>query len=288
MTIIKPCAFINARSGSTSDITEKLTEKLQSQFENIGPVKYVDPEKLTDMMKRAIKDGCDLIIIYGGDGSALTAAKIATEKNVPIVALPGGTMNLLPKTLYNTDDWEEALAYALACEEPRWMAAGDVNGAIFLCGCMIGTPTRLNDVREKMRDRHFKEAAEDLIFNLIDFKSDEVFEYGLGRDPKTYLDANLINVVCPQMSDADTGRGGMEINALDVDTVFDVARLGLSAIASDWRDNDNAETNISDALHVKGKGIIDILLDGEPMPMQSPLHINLTKKGVLVLAPPHK
>jgi len=285
MPIQKPCAFINARSGSTSDITEPLTAKLKAKFESIGPVKYVEPAKMSEMISATIEDGCDLVIIYGGDGSALSAAKLATEKNVPIVALPGGTMNLLPKTLYDTVEWEEALDTALACETPRWMAAGDVNGNTFLCGCIIGTPTRLNEVREQIRDKHFKEATEDLIFNVMNFKSEDVFEYALGSSPDTYHEANLLNVICPQMSDFDTGPGGLEVNALDVDSIFDVAGLGLSAIASDWRENDHAETNISNELHVKGSGKIDILLDGEPTPMTLPLNLILIKKGVLVLAP---
>lgn len=285
MPIQKPCAFINARSGSTSDITAALTVKLKSNFEIIGPVEYVEPAEMSQGMSAAIKDGCDLIIIYGGDGSALSAAKLATEKNVPIVALPGGTMNLLPKTLYDTVDWEDALDTALACKEPRWMAAGDVNGATFLCGCIIGTPTRLNEVREHIRDKHFKEAAEDLISNVMNFESEDVFEYGLGRNPNAFQKANLLNIICPQMSEFETGRGGMEINALDVDSIFDVAGLGLSAIASDWRENDHAETTISDELHVRGTGMIDILLDGESTPMALPLHLKLIEKGVLVLAP---
>ncbi len=285
MSITKPCAFINARSGSTSDITVSLTAKLKAKFETIGPVDYVEPAKMSEKMNAAIEDGCDLVIIYGGDGSALSAAKLATEKNVPIVALPGGTMNLLPKTLYDTEDWEIALDTALACEEPRWMAAGDVNGDTFLCGCIIGTPTRLNEVREQIRSKHFKEAAEHLILNVMNFESGDVFEYGLGRSPKSYASANLLNVVCPQMSEFETSRGGMEINALDVDSIFDVASLGLSAIASDWRENDSAETNISNELHIKGSGNIDVLLDGEPAPMMLPMHIKLVKKGVLVLAP---
>jgi len=285
MPIQKPCAFINARSGSTTDISAALSAKLQAKFETIGPVQYVEPAKMSGLIDAAISDGCDLVIIYGGDGSALSAAEIATERNVPIVALPGGTMNLLPKTLYDTVDWEEALDAALACDEPRWMAAGDVNGHTFLCGCIIGTPTRLNEVREQIRDKHFKEAAEDLIFNVISFESEDVFEYGLGPRPNTYQDANLLNVICPQMSDFDTGPNGLEINALDVDSIFDVAGLGLSAIASDWRENDHADTNISNELHVKGTGVIDILLDGEPTPMDLPLHLKLIEKGVMVLAP---
>lgn len=285
MTVLKPCAFINAQSGSTSDISDLLSAKLKSKYETIGPVEYIEPAKMSESISAAIQEGCDLVIIYGGDGSALSAAKLATEKNVPIVALPGGTMNLLPKTLYETVDWEEALDRALACKEPRWMAAGDVNGNTFLCGCIVGTPTRLNEVREQIRDKHFKEAAADLILNVINFESDDVFEYGLGRTPSTYLEANLLNVICPQMSDAETGSGGMEINALDVDTIFDVASLGLSALASDWRENESAETNISRELHVKGTGDIDVLLDGEPTPMTLPLHLKLIKKGVLVLAP---
>ena len=116
-------------------------------------------------------------------------------------------------------------------------------------------------------------------------RAENVFEYGLGHSPNTYFEANLINVICPQMSEFETGRAGMEINALDVDSIFDVASLGLSAIASDWRKNDSAETNISNELQIKGTGVIDILLDGEPKPMTLPLRIKYVEKSVLVLAP---
>ncbi len=285
MPIKKPCAFINARSGSTTDITKPLTSKLESVFDTLGPIAHVEPDEICQGIEAALNDGCDLIIIYGGDGSALSAAKLATARGVPIVPLPGGTMNLLPKTLYDTTDWEIALNRALECQSARWMAAGYANDAMFLCGCIIGTPTRLNDVREQIRSKHFKQAAETLVFNLVDFESGDVFKYGIGTNPDSYYEANLLNIICPQMSDTNTGRGGMEIVALDVDGFFDVAKLGLSAVASDWRESDSAKGNISDAVHVKGTGQIDILLDGEPARLDLPLHIRLAQKGVLILAP---
>ena len=55
----------------------------------------------------------DVIIVLGGDGTARHAAELAPRNGPPLVLLPGGTLNILPRALYGELAWPEALAAAL-------------------------------------------------------------------------------------------------------------------------------------------------------------------------------
>jgi diacylglycerol kinase (ATP) len=45
--------------------------------------------------KNAIRRGCDLVVVYGGDGTLLDAIDGMVGSNVPVAFLPGGTANAL-------------------------------------------------------------------------------------------------------------------------------------------------------------------------------------------------
>lgn len=51
--------------------------------------------KLPTVDRRELNGNCDLIIVVGGDGSMLTAARIAAEQNIPVVGVNRGTLGFL-------------------------------------------------------------------------------------------------------------------------------------------------------------------------------------------------
>ena len=63
--------------------------------------------------RRAVKDGAELVLVWGGDGMVQRCADALAGSGVPIGILPAGTANLLATNLGIPHDLEESLRIAL-------------------------------------------------------------------------------------------------------------------------------------------------------------------------------
>ncbi len=86
-----PVLIINPHSGSGKAAKIGLVEKAQGL--GLDTVVRKKGEKLGDLANTAVDNGCDHLIIAGGDGSLARVAKIAIERNVPFSCVPSGTRN---------------------------------------------------------------------------------------------------------------------------------------------------------------------------------------------------
>ena len=278
----KPALIINAASGSTDDIREP-ARAIAARYGLDLRAEYLEPAEIGDTVDAVMADGCDLLISYGGDGTSRASGETAIAHGIPFVPLPGGTMNMLPRLLYRTDQWDHALVQALE-SGVRWQARGDINGHAFFCGGFVGKPARFNGVREAVRDGDVTGALGKLRALVEDISLDDVLRFGPADAPEAGT-ANLVNIQMPGMSQRALTGTGMEMTGIDVNGVIDLASLGVSAAAGDFRACDAAST------FVVTEGVIhyherpDVLLDGEPLEMDAPLRVRLIAEGVRVLAP---
>jgi diacylglycerol kinase family enzyme len=86
-----PVLFINPNSGSGKAAKIGLADKAEGL--GIQTVVRKKGEKLGDLANTAVDNGCDHLIIAGGDGSLARIAKVAIERNVPFSCIPSGTRN---------------------------------------------------------------------------------------------------------------------------------------------------------------------------------------------------
>ncbi len=98
--------------------------------------------------------GVDALAVFGGDGTVNGAMRQAEGWDGHILVLPGGTMNLLSRTLHGDVD-SETIARRYARKNMRIdklpVARGE--GQIALVGVIAGPTTAWGEVREDMR--HF-------------------------------------------------------------------------------------------------------------------------------------
>lgn len=90
-TFTHPVLIINPHSGSGKAAKIGLTDKAEGL--GIETVVRKKGEKLGDLANIAVDNGCDHLIIAGGDGSLARVAKIAIERDVPFSCIPSGTRN---------------------------------------------------------------------------------------------------------------------------------------------------------------------------------------------------
>jgi len=276
--------IINSASGSTSDISEDICRKFEAANMPKPVIYDCAPEALDDAFQRVADDDTDLLIIYGGDGTCKAGAICAREKSIPLIALPGGTMNMLPKALYGTTDWQEALDLALGQDAPRWIAAGQVNDQIFFVAMIIGEPIKMSDLREELRDGHVIEAMKHVPQVIGAVTSGEIFDYTVDGAPYV-RDANALLLSCPLMSTGARKPDCFELATIPPLSLRSVIGVGVKTLLTNWRDSAHVRVGDIERLNITGKGAFDILLDGEAHSVNAPIEVSLLPQGVQVLAP---
>jgi diacylglycerol kinase family enzyme len=100
----------------------------------------------------ALSHGADAVVVGGGDGTIAAAASRLVDTPTALGILPLGTMNILARDLGIPLVLEAAIE-ALAHGSIRAIDAGEVNGHVFLCNSIIGSPSWLGRHRERHRGR---------------------------------------------------------------------------------------------------------------------------------------
>lgn len=273
-------AFIlfNEKAGSVSaDDREKLIEAVtQAGIEHYA---LIGPEKLSrKMLERA--RGFDVLIVLGGDGTARMVAELAPRDGPPLMLLPGGTLNILPKALYGDLAWPEALKVALERGVIKRLTAGRANGEPFYVAALFGPSTLLARAREAVREgkplaawRRFQHAWRRSFTRSIRAR--------VGRE--TMQKAEAIGVLCPSFSggiEADT----LEWVRLDTHHVLDFARVSLRALTADWRNDSSVEIKACRSSDILSLGMIPATLDGEPRMFMSRVRVTYDPRGPRVIA----
>ncbi|WP_042363968.1 diacylglycerol/lipid kinase family protein [Streptacidiphilus neutrinimicus] len=90
------------------------------------------PVDVTELARRAVADGADLLGVAGGDGTQALVAAVAAEHGLPFLVLPAGTRNHFAMDL-GLDRADPSLALAaLADGEELLVDLGTVNGLPFV------------------------------------------------------------------------------------------------------------------------------------------------------------
>jgi diacylglycerol kinase family enzyme len=271
--------FFNEKAGSvTAADREKLVAALATA--DIGQVALIDAEKISRKLFARAND-FDVIIVLGGDGTARAAAELAPRNGPPLILLPGGTLNILPRALYGELAWPEALAAALERGVIKKLPVGRANDEPFYVAALFGGTTQLVHVREAVREGKPLTAWRRL---RIAFKRSFTRDLRArtGRGPMQKMEA--IGVLLPSFS------GGIEADdlewvRLDARHIFDFARVSIRALTTSWRNDSAIEISRCRSGDIDAKlGYVHATLDGEPRRFYSRVHIKYDPNGPRVLA----
>lgn len=222
----------------------------------------------------------DIIIVLGGDGTARGAAALAPRDGPPLVLLPGGTLNILPKALYGDLPWPEALKAVLERGVEKRMPTGVVNGERFFVAAMFGAPTVLARVREAAREGQFAKA-----FGRMGSYFKRAFTRGLraraNRD--AFRKAEAVGALLPSFGGGLEGEG-LEWVHLKANHFVDLARVSVRALGEGWRQDNAVDIYPARNGDIVSAGMIPATLDGEPHNFFSRVHVTYDAKGVRVLA----
>lgn len=222
----------------------------------------------------------DVIIVLGGDGTARAAASMAPREGPPLVLLPGGTLNILPKALYGNLAWPEALKAALESGVEKRMPAGLANGQRFFVAAMFGAPTVLARAREAARDGELAKAVGRV---GAYFKRAFVRNLRARAQRNPFQKAEAIGALLPSFGGGLEGEG-LEWVHLKAAHFVDLARVSVRALGQGWRQDSAVEIWPARGGDIVSTGMIPATLDGEPHNFFSRVRVSYDAKGVRVLA----
>ena len=283
----KAIVLINLSSSTATDVSGEM-RALFKRYGYDAPTLLVGrSEDMSDLMDRMRQADGDLLISFGGDGTAAAVASIARERSLPFLPLPGGTMNVLMKGLYGTDQWQECLVRALATAAPRPMIAGrvtdsDGNDHIFMVGAIVGAATRMSEAREALREGQFIEALKGVFDTLK--KSDDATPLQVKFTSET-SQVELLNTVCPFMNGSALNPDEFHMSLVKTLSGGATLSLGVAAVTGEARANKAVETRRAASFEIASDKPIDVLLDGEPHQFDGPIKVKLDMDCGMVLAP---
>ena len=133
--------IVNPYATTVSDRLKNLVVyALQSRY----TVEAVDTEKrghATQICREAAREGYDVVVAFGGDGTANEAANGLVGSDTPLTVLPGGSTNVWCRTLGIPNDVVDATEHLLRMADefhPRRVDLGLVNERHFVFASGVG------------------------------------------------------------------------------------------------------------------------------------------------------
>jgi diacylglycerol kinase family enzyme len=133
--------IVNPYATTVSDRLKNLVVyALQGRFE-VEAVSTESQNHATEIGREVRDHGYDIVVAFGGDGTLNEVANGLAGTDVPVSMLPGGSTNVVCRTLDIPNDVVDATEHLLALVDdwkPRKIDLGKVDGRHFVFSCGVG------------------------------------------------------------------------------------------------------------------------------------------------------
>jgi diacylglycerol kinase family enzyme len=151
--------IVNPYATTVSDRLKNLVVyALQGRFE-VETVATEAQNHATEIGREVRDHGYDVVVAFGGDGTLNEVANGLAGTDVPVSVLPGGSTNVVCRTLGIPNDVVDATEHLLALAdewEPRKIDLGTVDARHFVFSCGVGidaTVVQRVDAHPKLKSR---------------------------------------------------------------------------------------------------------------------------------------
>ncbi|WP_375203307.1 diacylglycerol/lipid kinase family protein [Hyphococcus sp.] len=292
--------FINVNSGGVQSIgPERASSILFHELKEAGldcSMTLGGPADFDAFAQKAKNaDDSSMVAIAGGDGTLAMAAAAFLNTQIPVLLLPGGTMNLIAHDLGIGGDLEMAVRNVAACR-PRRIDVATINDRAFLNNVVFGDYAEMAEARETIRDaesmderlgaiseathtfmnstpRNFRieypGGVREIGSNVL-MVSNNPYTHAMDMRPRRKrLDSGKLTIYLAESQD------GIDLIARLVEVMR--GELGQSSAI----EHVDAEYCV---IHADSDTIL-AAVDGEPMEMKTPVHISIKPRALTILRP---
>jgi diacylglycerol kinase family enzyme len=233
----------------------------------------------------AAESGADAIVVWGGDGTLACVLTICGADGPPVLTLPGGTMNMLPRRLHGEGSWHEVLDRVLADPEERVIAAGDVDGHRFYVAALFGRLTGLAESREAVRKGQLLDAAQTMVDgDVLSVETRLSLHCGQAGNPDKAR-GPAIEAVAAAVALTDGPHPAFDVASIDPSSALELISTAMDAMIRGWRDADAVERDVTSSVTVEDPDGLAIpsTLDGEQVQFETPVEVRLIERAAKVL-----
>lgn len=304
VNLVRPRAHLisNEKSGVGQGST--LTQEFKNICEelNYDLVEYTIncPEELEQQSRIAVEqalNNCDVVIAAGGDGTIRSVAQIAYGKKVRFAVVPCGTFNLFARTHNIPEDQVEAFRLALT-GMPRPVRVGLMNGQVFLNNASLGLYAKAIIDRESNTDRFGRHRLVVIISTIFSlFSKHRLLKVELLSgdkvdtvySPMIFIGNNTLQLRNLALNVAHCMKANLlAIVMMKPVTKSEILTIILRGLFRTLEDEKNVETFCVDSLTISTrKPSHMVVLDGEIITMNSPLHIKAMPESLNMVLPIH-
>ena len=281
---LKVGAIINTSSGSCDLESEQKMLSVLTAAGVVEPRTWCgEGDKMEQFFTEAVGHKLEVLIVLGGDGTIRTAAEACAERGPYLIPLPGGTMNMLPRSLYGDVAWEEALKKTLTAPSTKLLSGGRVANKRFFIAAIVGAPALWTQPRESLREGNIADAVKK---GSIAFRRmfETKIQYLISGEMRG--EAEAVALICPliseQMSDSEQA---LEAAVIDVKSATEVIGLVSTAAFGKWRDDRNILLTKTKRVDVQSSEDIPATLDGERVNLGRSAEIDFVSRALTVLVP---
>jgi len=268
----RPALICNTQSGSHDEaVREQIAELCRASGAPLVATFALPDGDIPDA-GALTQHGIDLLLVWTGDGTINAAATKATGWDGAILALPGGTLNLLSKALHGDRPVSEILADALSGKNRRHtIPTIESDGGTAFITVIAGPATRWAEVRETMRQDGLIEAsraAPEALDEMMNAPGVRV-----GTDGKAYPAVILTPTAA-----------GIRADGILTEGTGDVLRHGLAWLGGDFRDGPSEPIATGKTVVLESDKPISLEYDGELGEVASPATFSLGSSAVDFIA----
>jgi len=245
----------------------------------------------TELAKEAAKDGIDIVVAVGGDGTVNEVGRALTQTDTAMGILPCGSGNGLASGGYDTYHLKKCIDILNYCDIKK-LDYGIINEHPFFCTCGMGFDAFIS--------MKFAEAGKRGPITYMQ----KVLEEGLRYEPETYViededgthsyKAFLVSVanasqygnnayIAPQASMSD---GLLDVIIMEPFDLIDAPQVAIELFNKTLDKNLKIKTFRSKHIHIhrKSEGIIHY--DGDPITSSADVDISIVPKGINIIVNP--
>lgn len=268
----KPILVCNNQSGSHDAAVESQIVAALAKAGMPLVRRYGLPDDDLPTADQLIADKADLLIVWTGDGTINAAADIDPKWGGALLALPGGTLNLLSKSLHGDRDPVTILRDAIGPSAKRRTIStlryhGEQDRRHALITILAGPATRWAEVRETMRQDGLMSATREAPEALDDMMN------GAGVRLQGSDIAFPAIILTPKAS-------GIDAHGVLADTSLDIIRHGLAWLNGDFRDGPSLGLIHAPEIVLESDAPIRLEFDGELAEVPSPARFSLAESSM--------
>jgi diacylglycerol kinase family enzyme len=278
--------LVNPLSGGVGPHAVDEAKALLADYDCESSVVELNHDDFDARVDAALAAAPDVLIVLAGDGTAGTIASRAGPDGPLIAPLPGGTMNMLPRALYDTADWKVALRLALEQGTVRSIAGGEIRDSdgrhTFYCAAILGSAALWAPAREAIRTGQLKLAlvyARRALRRAFSGRLRYALDGAAGRQTEALV------LISPTISRAVGEDAGLEAAAMNPVDAGQAVRLAAHALFNGWRQDPSVRTTATRHATVRARSRIPAVIDGEPTLLRHEATIRFIPRAFRALAP---